>query len=139
MLWRIDPSADEPLFAQVATAVRRAVAEGEVEAGDRLPSARELAGELEINMHTVLRGYRELVEQGVIEMRRGRGAVVVMDARQAGVSHLGAMAATFVAEARRLGVAQEEAARFVREVGGANAGTGARAIMQGIEPSGGTV
>lgn len=82
MLIRIDPQATEPIYAQLVREVRRAVAAGEVGVGDRLPAARELARSLDINMHTVLRAYAELRDEGVIELRRGRGAVVLEAPRQ---------------------------------------------------------
>jgi GntR family transcriptional regulator len=76
MLFRIDPTADEPLFAQLAGQVRAAVIGGDLSPGTRLPSARELAGSLDVNLHTVLHAYQELRDEGLIELRRGRGAVV---------------------------------------------------------------
>ncbi|MET0191294.1 MAG: GntR family transcriptional regulator, partial [Pseudonocardia sediminis] len=60
MLIRVDPSSPTPLGDQVAASVRRAVAEGQVSAGDRWPPAREVASSLGINLHTVLRGYQQL-------------------------------------------------------------------------------
>lgn len=77
MLIRIDPTAPAAIYTQIAREVRRAVAAGEVRVGERLPAARDLAGSLEVNMHTVLRAYADLRDEGVIELRRGRGAVVV--------------------------------------------------------------
>lgn len=76
MLFRIDPTSDEPLFAQLAGQVRVAVVGGELTPGTRLPSARELAASLDINLHTVLHAYQDLRDEGLIELRRGRGAVV---------------------------------------------------------------
>ncbi len=80
MLLRIDPTSPEPLFAQLAGQVRAAVARGEVTEGTRLPSARDLAASLEVNLHTVLHAYQDLRDEGLIELRRGRGAVVTQPA-----------------------------------------------------------
>ena len=77
MLIRIDTTAPEPIYAQIGREVRRALAAGDLAEGDRPPAARELARSLDVNMHTVLRAYADLREDGVIELRRGRGAVVV--------------------------------------------------------------
>lgn len=77
MLIRIDPRESAPIYAQIEREVCRAIAAGEVAAGDRLPAARDLAKSLDVNMHTVLRAYTELRDAGVIDLRRGRGAVVL--------------------------------------------------------------
>ena len=77
MLIRITPQAPEPIYLQIAREVRRALSAGQLSTGDRLPAARELASSLDVNMHTVLRAYADLRDDGVIELRRGRGAVVV--------------------------------------------------------------
>ena len=113
MLIRVDLQAAEPIYAQIAAAVRREVGSGRVRPGERLPGARELAEALGVNLHTVLRGYRELRDEGVVELRRGRGAVVTENApRLAGPR---AALKVFVAEARRAGLTAAEAAALVRE------------------------
>ncbi|MFS0730029.1 GntR family transcriptional regulator [Curtobacterium sp. 1P10AnD] len=77
MLITVDPSARASLAEQVATQVRVAIARGDLTPGDRLPSARDLAASIDVNMHTVLRAYARLQEDGLIELRRGRGATVL--------------------------------------------------------------
>lgn len=72
----IDPSLPTPLFEQLASAVRAAIVDGRVIGGERLPAARRLAESLGVNVHTVLRGYQALRDEGLIELHRGRGAIV---------------------------------------------------------------
>jgi GntR family transcriptional regulator len=77
VLIRIDPTQPTPLFEQLASALRAAIIDGRVIGGERLPAARALATSLGVNMHTVLRGYRVLRDEGLIELHSGRGAIVV--------------------------------------------------------------
>ncbi|MFT7766703.1 GntR family transcriptional regulator [Clavibacter tessellarius] len=77
MLITVDPAAKASLADQVATQIRYAIARGELATGERLPSARDLAASIDVNMHTVLRAYAALQEDGLIELRRGRGATVI--------------------------------------------------------------
>lgn len=113
MLLRVNPASPEPIYAQVASAVRREVAAGRVRPGERLPGARELAAALGVNLHTVLRGYQELRDEGMVELRRGRGAVVTHGASR--IAGPAAALRAFVAEARRVGLTATEAAAMVRE------------------------
>jgi len=102
MLIRIDPASSEPIFGQLAGAVRAEIGRGVLRAGDRLPSARALATSLDVNIHTVLRAYQELRDEGLVDLRRGRGAVVT---DQAATSlELTAAVRSLVTEARRRGV-----------------------------------
>ena len=109
----MDPASPEPIYAQIAGAVRREVTAKRLRPGDRLPGARELAAALEVNLHTVLRGYQELRDEGVVELRRGRGAVVTEAAPR--IAGPAAALRAFVAEARRAGLSAAEAAAMVRE------------------------
>lgn len=114
MLFRIDPTADEPLYAQLAAQVRAAATRGELADGERLPAARELAASLDINLHTVLRAYQDLRAEGIIELRRGRGAVVTAGAvRDIGPLHDAIDAVVDVA--RRLGVSSDTTLALVKE------------------------
>ena len=73
---RLDPTIPGPLFEQLASSLRASIVDGRVAFGERLPAARELASALEVNVHTVLRAYRVLRDEGLIELHPGRGAVV---------------------------------------------------------------
>ena len=76
MLLRIDPTGETAIFQQIADNVRGDIASGALRAGDRLPPAREVATALEVNVHTVLRAYQGLRDEGLVELRRGRGAIL---------------------------------------------------------------
>ncbi len=76
MLIRIDASSDVSIFEQVAASIRTDMVAGTVRPDDKLPSAREVAASLGVNLHTVLRAYQLLRDEGLVDMRRGRGAVV---------------------------------------------------------------
>lgn len=113
MLLKLDPGSGRPLYEQIAAAVRRAVAEGEVATGDRLPAARELAQSLDVNMHTVLRAYKGLREEGLIELRRGRGAIVRKGAT--GPASVHQMIVALADEAKRLGLSTEQVVEMLRK------------------------
>ena len=69
----IDRDAPALLHEQVAAQIRRAIAEGEARPGDRLPPARHLAAVMHVNTNTVLRALRLLRDEGLLELRQGRG------------------------------------------------------------------
>ncbi|MCD9194283.1 GntR family transcriptional regulator [Streptomyces albireticuli] len=114
MLFRVDPSLPLSLGDQIAAAVRGAIADGSVHTGERLPPAREVARSLGVNMHTVLRGYQRLRDEGLIELRRGRGAVVT-GGSPAGRALLVTQARRLVADARVLGLSDDELLALVRK------------------------
>ena len=113
MLLRIDAESDQPRYAQIEAAIRGAIDRGELQAGDKLPPARELAAVLGVNMHTVLRAYGVLRDDGVVQLRRARGAVVAE--RTAGPSRLHALVRALVEEAERCGLSPAQAAALVAE------------------------
>lgn len=72
MRWIIEPAAATPLAQQIAANVRRGITTGELEHGERMPTAKELSEVLGVNSNTVLAAYRALREEGTLEFRRGR-------------------------------------------------------------------
>lgn len=109
MLIRLDEASVAPLFEQIAAGIRRAIAAGEVAQGEQLPAGRDLASALGVNMHTVLRAYAQLRDEGLIELRRRRGAVVQPSAASASAqATLTELARSLLAEARRQGLSRAE-------------------------------
>jgi len=113
MLLKLNPDSGLPLYVQIAAAVRRALADGEVAEGDRLPAARDLAQSLDVNMHTVLRAYKDLREEGVIELRRGRGAIVRQGSSRSAAAHR--LVSDLVAEAGRQGLSEGEIIEMLKK------------------------
>ncbi len=113
MLLRIDAGSDAPLYDQLAGSLRADMAAGRVRPGERLPSAREVAAALDVNLHTVLRAYQELRDEGLVDMRRGRGAIVTSAAGE--LFSLRADIAALGAKARTLGLSADALASLVRD------------------------
>jgi GntR family transcriptional regulator len=80
----MDPkwSDDLPIYRQLRDRVVAMILEGVLGDGDALPSVRNVAAEYRLNPLTVLKGYQELVDEGLVEKKRGRGMFVTDGARQ---------------------------------------------------------
>ena len=106
MLIRIDPADPRPLYGQIELQVRAAIGDGSLPPGERLPPARELAEDIGVNVHTVLRAYGSLRDAGLIELRPRRGAVV--SAASPPRQQLAAMARGLIEQAREHGLSPGE-------------------------------
>ena len=80
----MDPkwNEDQPIYRQLRDRVIAMILEGILGDGDALPSVRNVAAEYRLNPLTVLKGYQELVDEGLVEKKRGRGMFVTEGARQ---------------------------------------------------------
>ncbi len=74
---------NQPIYRQLRDRVVAMILEGVLKEGDALPSVRQVAAEYRLNPLTVLKGYQELVDEDLVEKRRGRGMFVLEGARQA--------------------------------------------------------
>jgi GntR family transcriptional regulator len=77
LLIHLDAASPTPIYAQLVAALRKAITGGDILDGERLPSAADLAASLDLNRNTVLRAYRDLRDEGLVELRRGRGATAI--------------------------------------------------------------
>jgi GntR family transcriptional regulator len=101
-------------FEQVAAEIRRAIAEGEAKAGERLRPAKDLAAVLGVNTNTVLRALRLLRDEGLLEFRRGRGITVAGSVERGSVI---TQARELVQFARRQGYTTNELVAIIRQLG----------------------
>lgn len=78
--FRLDPRLGTPTYTQLVQQVRRAVVQGILSPGDRLPPAREVVSALAINPNTVLKAYSQLEQEGIVYSRPGLGTFIATTA-----------------------------------------------------------
>ena len=79
MIIKIDFNSDEALYMQLRNQIILGIASSQFEEGEALPSVRQLADTIGINMHTVNKAYSVLRQEGFIKVDRRRGAVISLD------------------------------------------------------------
>ena len=80
MVIEIDFSSDEALYLQLRNQIILGIASARFQEGDALPSVRQLADDIGINMHTVNKAYTVLKQEGILKVDRRKGAVIALDA-----------------------------------------------------------
>ena len=121
----IDPRSPNPLWGQIAARVRVAIAAGELQPGEALPSVRELARRLRMNPATVAQAYKELAREGFVETRHGAGTFI----KEVGVDrrkeerHARAIVLVrrMLEDGARLGIGVDEMVAAFREEAGSKA------------------
>jgi GntR family transcriptional regulator len=73
---RIDNASDRPVYQQIIDQVKRDIALGRLGKDERLPTVRQLAGQLAINPNTIAKAYQQMEREGIITTRPGSGAFV---------------------------------------------------------------
>ena len=111
----MDPNWNDsqPIYRQLRDRVVEMILEGVLGDGDALPSVRSVAAEYRLNPLTVLKGYQELVDEGLVEKKRGRGMFIMEGARKSLLSGERELFVTehwpaVVATIRRLGLDLDE-------------------------------
>lgn len=79
MIFTIDFNSDEALYVQLCNQIIMCIANEKIHEGDSLPSVRQLADNIGINMHTVNKAYSVLRQEGYIKLDRRHGAVIALD------------------------------------------------------------
>lgn len=79
MILKIDFNSDEAIYIQLRNQIVLGIATDSIREGDSLPSIRQLADDIGINMHTVNKAYAILREEGFLKLDRRKGAVICME------------------------------------------------------------
>ena len=79
MIIQIDFNSDEALYLQLCNQIIMGIATSQFQEGDSLPSVRQLADSIGINMHTVNKAYTVLKQEGYVKVDRRRGAMIAID------------------------------------------------------------
>ena len=82
----IDVKSGVPFYRQIIDQVKSAIATGAVAPGDRLPTVRQLAVDLSVNLNTVAKAYREMEIRGIVETQQGTGTFVAERPSTAGAA-----------------------------------------------------
>ena len=117
MILRIDFNSDEALYIQLRNQIIMGIATGELREGDALPSVRQLADHISINMHTVNKAYSVLRQEGFVKLDRRKGAVVSLEAdKERVMDEMREEIAVALAKGICEGVQREEVHRLVDEM-----------------------
>lgn len=76
MWFNVDPRASSPIYQQLVDGIKEAVAAGILNPGDKMPTVRELAGQIAINPNTIAKAYQKLEQAGIIVSMRSRGTFI---------------------------------------------------------------
>lgn len=117
MLLSINEKDSRPIYLQLIGQVKEQVSRGSLQPGDELPSVRELADSLGINMHTVRSAYLKLRDQGIINLRLGRKARVARrpaEANAGGTGEIGERLRELIVDALLAGLSPADFLELVR-------------------------
>jgi GntR family transcriptional regulator len=117
LTFRLNTKSNVPPYVQLAEQVRQALMTGVLREGDRLPTVREVVASIAINPNTVLKAYRELEREGLVEGRQGIGTFVLRrpEGPPPGTHALLVRAlSAWIGKARRAGLHDSEIESLVR-------------------------
>ena len=117
MLIEIDFNSDEALYVQLQNQIIMGIAMNLIQEGDSLPSVRQLANTVGINMHTVNKAYAILKQEGFIQLDRRKGAVIAIDMNKArALLEMKEQLRVLLARGRCKNISKEEVHALVDEI-----------------------
>lgn len=117
MLIKIDFGSDEAIYMQLRNQIIMGIATAQLREGESLPSVRQMADNIGINMHTVNKAYAVLREEGIIQLDRRRGAVIAIDVnRLQALADMKSQLMVVLAKGRCKNITKEEVYALVDEI-----------------------
>ena len=117
MIIKIDFESEEAIYIQLRNQIIMGIATDRIREGDSLPSVRQLAENIGINMHTVNKAYAVLKQEGYIKLDRRRGAVIALDIdKLRSIEHLREELSVLLARSVCKNVSREEVHALVDEI-----------------------
>ena len=117
MIIKIDFESEEAIYIQLRNQIIMGIATDRIREGDSLPSVRQLAENIGINMHTVNKAYAVLKQEGYIKLDRRRGAVIALDIDTLrSIGHLREELSVLLARSVCKNVSREEVHALVDEI-----------------------
>jgi GntR family transcriptional regulator len=117
--FHLSTRSNVPPYVQLVEQVRQALLNGTLQPGDRLPTVKDVVGSLAINPNTVLKAYRDLEREGLVEGRQGVGTFVLRRPDGPPPNEQAALRrslASWIAKAQRAGLADADIESMVRTV-----------------------
>ena len=117
MIIEIDFNSDEALYLQLRNQIIMGIATSQFREGDSLPSVRQLADSIGINMHTVNKAYTVLKQEGYVKVDRRRGAVIAIDVdKMRTMEELKKELQVLVAKSSCKNISKEEMIELIEEI-----------------------
>lgn len=117
MIIEIDFNSEEALYLQLRNQIILGIATAKIQEGDSLPSVRQLADDIGINMHTVNKAYTVLKQEGFVKVDRRKGAVIALDIdKLRTLEELNEELRVILAKGICKGISREEVHRIINEV-----------------------
>ena len=111
MILDLDFNSDIPIYTQIREQIIKSIAKGDLKINESLPSVRNMAEEIGVNLHTVNKSYNLLKDEGYINIDRRKGAIVKelpLDKAGDNIRKIESMLDLLVAESYLLGMSKEE-------------------------------
>jgi GntR family transcriptional regulator len=119
MILNLDFNSDVPIYAQIKEQIIKSIATGDLKLNESLPSVRNMAEEIGVNLHTVNKAYNLLKDEGYINIDRRKGAVVntlPLNKKEENIEKIKSMLELLTAQSYLLGMSKEEFINYSNEL-----------------------